>query len=53
MGVTIGNQMPEAFFARKPTGICFNNPQNYRFMSSEHPRPGQPDLTEASYKKLN
>src|SRR5476651_758642 len=27
VGVTIGNQLPEAFFAAKPKGIVFNNPQ--------------------------
>jgi uncharacterized protein (DUF1501 family) len=53
VGVTIGNQTPEAFFARKPTGICFNNPQSYRFMSNNHPRPGQPDLTEEAYERMN
>src|ERR1700747_269238 len=26
VGVTIGNQLPEAFFAKTPKGICFNNP---------------------------
>jgi uncharacterized protein (DUF1501 family) len=46
VGVTIGNQLPEAFFAKKPKGICFNNPQNYRFMANG-------DATEESYKKLN
>jgi uncharacterized protein (DUF1501 family) len=46
VGVTIGNQLPEAFFARTPKGICFNNPQNYRFMSNG-------GATEESYKKLN
>jgi len=45
VGVTIGSQLPEAFFAKTPKGICFNNPQNYRFMASG-------DATE-SYKKLN
>ena len=45
VGVTIGNQLPEAFFAKKPKGICFNNPQNYRFMANG-------DATE-EYKKLN
>jgi len=34
VGVTIGSQLPEAFFAKTPKGICFNNPQNYRFMAS-------------------
>ncbi len=46
VGVTIGNQLPEAFFAKLPKGICFSNPQNYRFMSNG-------TATEESYKKLN
>jgi len=46
VGVTIGSQLPQAFFAKKPKGICFNNPQNYRFMSNG-------SATEESYKKLN
>jgi uncharacterized protein (DUF1501 family) len=46
VGVTIGGQLPEAFFAKKPMGICLNNPQNYRFMSNG-------SATEESYKKLN
>src|SRR5450755_101342 len=46
VGVTIGSQLPEAFFAAKPKGICFNNPQNYRFISNGNG-------TEESYKKLN
>jgi uncharacterized protein (DUF1501 family) len=46
VGVTIGNQLPEAFFAAKPTGICFSNPQNYRFMANGA-------AMEESYKKLN
>ncbi len=46
VGVTIGNQLPEAFFAAKPKGIVLNNPQNYRFMANGN-------ATEESYKKLN
>jgi uncharacterized protein (DUF1501 family) len=53
VGVTIGNQLPEAFFAKNPKGIVLNNPQNYRFESDAHPKPGQTDMTEESYKKLN
>jgi uncharacterized protein (DUF1501 family) len=45
VGVVIGNQLPEAFFAKQPKGIVLNNPQNYRFMAS--------GATEESYKKLN
>jgi uncharacterized protein (DUF1501 family) len=46
VGVTIGSQLPQAFFAKHPKGVCFNNPQNYRFMSNGA-------ATEESYKKLN
>ena len=46
VGVTIGSQLPQAFFADKPKGIVFNNPQNYRFMANGA-------ATEESYKKLN
>ena len=53
VGVTIGSQLPQAFFAKKPKGICLNNPQNYRFMSNGRPKPGETDMTEESYKKLN
>lgn len=53
VGVVVGRQLPESFFARTPKGICFDNPQNYRFLSPEHPKPGQTDMTEAAYEKLN
>ena len=53
VGVVVGRQLPESFFAKVPKGICFDNPQNYRFISNDHPRPGQTDMTEESYKKLN
>jgi uncharacterized protein (DUF1501 family) len=53
VGVVVGRQLPESFFAKTPTGICFDNPQNYRFLSPERPKPGQTDMTEAAYEKLN
>ena len=53
VGVTIGNQMPEAFFAKTPKGICFNNPNNYRFMANDHPKPGETNLIEMAYERMN
>jgi uncharacterized protein (DUF1501 family) len=53
VGVTIGRQLPQAFWSNSGKGICFDNPANYRFQSGAHPRPGQPDRMEESYKKLN
>ncbi len=53
VGVSIGRQMPEAFAAKVPTGIGLENPQNYRFIKAERPKPGEMDLTEESFRKLN
>ena len=53
VGIAIEQQMPQSFFAQKPKGVCITNPENYRFMPGDHPHPGQPDMVEASYEKLN
>lgn len=53
VGVAIEQQMPQSFFAQKPKGVCVTNPQNYRFMTGGQHRPGQTDMVEASYEKLN
>lgn len=46
VGVTIGSQLPQAFFAKHPKGICFKDPANYRFMANG-------EAAEESYRKLN
>jgi uncharacterized protein (DUF1501 family) len=53
VGVDLGGQTPQAFFAKTPTGISLANPQSYRFLSPGHFRPGQVDLLEESYEKMN
>ncbi|HXE42017.1 MAG TPA: DUF1501 domain-containing protein, partial [Candidatus Baltobacteraceae bacterium] len=45
VGVTIGNQLPQSFYAKSPKGICLNNPQNYRYLAN-----GQ---LETTYEKMN
>ncbi len=35
VGVAIGNEMPQAFTARTPTGIVFSHPEQFRFKSNE------------------
>ena len=37
VGVNIGRQMPQAFSAKVPQGVSVENPQNYRFISSDGP----------------
>lgn len=53
VGVAIEQQLPESFFSQSAKGICMTNPQNYRFQPGDHPQPGQADMVEASYEKLN
>ncbi len=49
VGVSIGNQMPQAFAAKTPTGVSLQNPQSYRFIAGAD---GGND-SETSYRKLN
>jgi uncharacterized protein (DUF1501 family) len=53
VGVAVEQQLPQSFFSKTLKGVCMNNPQDYRFMSGNHPRPGQQDMVETSYEKLN
>ena len=52
VGVNIGRQMPQAFTAKNPKGVSLDNPQNYRFISSEN---GGDDgnMMEQSFRELN
>ncbi|MFO1477386.1 MAG: DUF1501 domain-containing protein [Verrucomicrobiota bacterium] len=54
VAVNIGRQMPQAFAARVPKGISLENPQNYRFISSERGGrdPGGRRMEE-SYREIN
>lgn len=53
VAVNVGRQMPQAFAAKNPKGVSLDNPQNYRFLSSDRSRSGEMDATEESYRKLN
>src|ERR1700722_1588163 len=50
VGVSIGRQMPQAFAAQHPLGISLENPQQYRFIPTDHK---QHDGSEQSFRKLN
>ncbi len=45
VGVVVGNELPQSFYAEKPMGICLNNPQSYRFQANPQ--------TEAAYEQMN
>ncbi|MGN6552407.1 MAG: DUF1501 domain-containing protein, partial [Verrucomicrobiota bacterium] len=53
VAVNIGRQMPQAFSAHNPKGVSLDNPQNYRFISSEKPMKGEADKMEQSFRELN
>jgi uncharacterized protein (DUF1501 family) len=53
VGVNVGRQMPQAFTAKNPKGVSVDNPQNYRFISSEQPMKGESDMMEQSFRELN
>ncbi|HEY3663162.1 MAG TPA: DUF1501 domain-containing protein [Chthoniobacterales bacterium] len=48
VGVAIGNEMPQSFTARTPTGVVFSRPEQYRFKSSDRTND-----EEAFYRQLN
>ena len=52
VGVSIGRQMPQAFAARRPTGVSLDNPQNYRFISSDHPAADETESSEEAFRKM-
>src|SRR2546421_11849583 len=53
LAINIGRQMPQAFDAKRPTGVSLDNPQNYRFISPENGKAGQMSNAEDSFRKLN
>jgi uncharacterized protein (DUF1501 family) len=53
VGVNIGRQMPQAFAAKHPLGVSLENPESYRFLSSEKGKRNEMSLSEKSYRKLN
>ncbi len=53
VGVNIGRQMPQAFSAHSPTGVCLDNPQSYRFNGGKHKADGEMSADEKSYRELN
>ncbi|MDQ3199737.1 MAG: DUF1501 domain-containing protein [Verrucomicrobiota bacterium] len=51
VGVAIGNETPQAFTARTPTGVVFSRPEQYRFKGGREPGGGQNE-EETFYRQL-
>jgi uncharacterized protein (DUF1501 family) len=53
IGINVGRQMPQAFAAKKPMGVSLEDPQSYRFMTTDHPGPDETASMEETYRELN
>jgi uncharacterized protein (DUF1501 family) len=52
VGVAIGDQMPQAFVARTPTGVTFSKPEQFRWVPSEK-RKGPMSAEETFFRQLS
>jgi uncharacterized protein (DUF1501 family) len=52
VGVAIGDQMPQAFAARIPTGVTLSKPEQFRWMPSEK-RTAAMSAEETFFRQLN
>ena len=52
IGVAIGEEMPQAFAAKNPTGITFSHPEQFRWRASAS-NTGQMSAEETFFRQLN
>jgi uncharacterized protein (DUF1501 family) len=52
VGVAIGEETPQAFAAKNPTGVTFSRPEQFRFQSS-NPKSGQMSAEQIFFRELN
>src|SRR6516165_6314317 len=52
VGVAIGEEAPQAFAAKNPTGITLSRPEQFRWRASE-PKNGHMSAEEIFYRQLN
>jgi uncharacterized protein (DUF1501 family) len=53
VGVAIGEETPQAFAAKKPTGVTFSRPEQFRFRPSEPNNGGKMSAEEMFFRQLN
>jgi uncharacterized protein (DUF1501 family) len=53
IGVAIGDEMPQAFAAKTPTGVTFTQPEQFRYRSSEQARAGHFSQEELFFRQIN
>ena len=53
IGVSVGRQMPQAFAAKKPMGVSLEDPQSYKFMTSDRPDADETATMEDTFREMN
>jgi len=53
VGVAIGRAMPQAFAARKPTGVSLENPNGFKYVDHDDPTAGELSGGEKFYRQMN
>jgi uncharacterized protein (DUF1501 family) len=53
VGVAIGDEMPQAFAAKSPTGVTFSRPEQFRWRASEPNNNGHMSAEENFFRQLN
>ncbi|HKQ38952.1 MAG TPA: DUF1501 domain-containing protein [Verrucomicrobiae bacterium] len=53
VGVCVGRQMPQAFAAKKPMGVSLEDPQSYKFMTSDRPDADEKAMMEDTFREMN
>ena len=53
IGINVGRQMPQAFAAKKPMGVSLDDPQGYRFVSSDRPEADETASMEDTFREMN
>ena len=52
VGVAIGDEMPQAFTAKTPTGVTFTQPEQFRYRPSQPGRGGRMSAEELFFRQL-
>src|ERR1700745_2439383 len=53
VGVAIGDEMPQAFAAKNPTGVAFSRPEQFRWRASGPNKNGHMSAEENFFRQLN
>ena len=53
VGINVGRQMPQAFASKKPMGVSLEDPQSYKFATSDRPDADETVSMEEAFREMN